>query len=578
MDRSIFCFSSFARGPIVVLIFLVLLYTTPALTQDWEVWGRGDGLTLDQDEDDGLNGEAEISLSIQWSHLDAERNKFTSEVTTMSTGHNWDVSGSTLSGLAQNMMTQECDESDYIFVTARLNESDMLNSFENVLATVAGIAVGITVATILAPTGPGAAAGGALAAKVAGGIVGALAGSFLKSFGGVEDLGQIKAKKLQVGANDFQLNGPDGSGMIRIEDLSFQTGDFILNCVEGLRGNPPQDPVDPDTAVNGIFPDALSVLALVPTLNREDHNGPEADTEIRYLRRSVTETVTSLAEVAAAYFVYQAQTGFLGASDALPLLASGRIHHAAGNSELAVADYREAFRIAYTAIWDGNLGSAYIPASHLTLLGSTRMVSGESHHDFFGWAQGLGATEFIDFVDVEGQESGMEFFVLPGVARTAVVLVGDLPPDFEQDSLLGLGRISAGVVNGPDGGCAVSHLEEASIGFGIFIDGQGPFFEPDPTGCGYGEVIETYMDLWGGGVPLGASPDPDAIFTLALDLSDELLPGEYQLTVTAFIEDTGGGAGREISAPLTLLVAAPGALFTDGFESGDLLEWSTNVP
>ena len=93
-----------------------------------------------------------------------------------------------------------------------------------------------------------------------------------------------------------------------------------------------------------------------------------------------------------------------------------------------------------------------------------------------------------------------------------------------------------------------------------------------------GRVLATAMDIWGGGVPSGASPDPDGIFTLALDLTNELLPGEYQLTVTAFIEDTGGGAGREISAPLTLLVAAPGALFADGFESGDFLEWSTNVP
>jgi len=574
MDRALSIFPFRCRGFTFGLVLLLFLHTTPALTQDWEVWGRGDGLTLDQDEDDGLNGEAEISLSIQWSHIDEERGLLTSEVTSVSTRHNWDVSGSTLSGLAQNLMTQECDEPDYIFITARLNENDMLSSFENVLATVAGIAVGITVATILAPTGPGAVAGGALAAKVAGGVAGALVGSFLKSFGGVEDLGTVKAKRLKLGQNDFQLNGPGGGGMIRIEDLSFQTGDYDLNCFEGLRGSPTQDPVDPDTAVNNIFPDALSALALVPTFNREDNNSPQADTEIRYLRRSATETLTSLAEVAAAYFVYQAQTGFSGASGALPLLASGRIHHAAGNSELAVADYREAFRIAYTSIWDGNLGSTYIPASHLTLLGSTRLVSPESHHEFFGWAQGLGPTEFLDFVDVDGQDSGMEFFSYPGVARTALVLAGDLPPDFEQDSVLGLGRLSAGVVQGPDGGCAFNHFEEGSIGGGIFIDGQGPYFEPDPGGCGYGEVVETYMNIWGGGVPFGAGPDPDGIFTLALDLTDELQPGEYQLTITAFIGDTGGGPGRDISAPLTLLVAAPGALFADGFESGDVALWN----
>lgn len=574
MMRSLTISGFLTRGLVIVLCLLIFFYCSPVQAQDWDVLGRGEGMTLSVDEDDGLNGVGEVSLSIQWTHLDEERNVLTQRTTTKEVAHNWDVSGSTLTGLTQELSTEECDGSDYIYVTARLTESDMLTGFDNILATVAGIAVAITVATILAPTGPGAAAGAVLAAKVTGAVVGAASAAFLKSFSGVEDLGKIEGKKLEFGANDFFVNGPGGGGSFKIEDLSEQTSEWNLNCFEGLFGGTSDDPVDPDTAVNSIYPVVLDVLALVPTINREDFSGSDADTEIDFLRRTVAETVTGMAEVAAVYFVYQAQTGFLGAPAALPLLASGQAHHAAGDYELAVADYREAFRIAYTAIWDGNFGPGYLPASHLTMVGSIRLVSPESHHDFSGWTLGIGPTEYLDYVDVDGQDSGMEFFGFPGVARTAVVLAGDLPPDYELNSTLGLGRISAGVIQGPDGNCDVDHLEEGSIGGGIFIDGQGPYFEPDPAGCGYGEVIETYMDIPMGGVPFGAGPDPDGIFTLALTLTDELLPGEYPLTVTAYVTDPTRGTTREISAPLTLLVPEVGQLFADGFEGGDSTEWS----
>ncbi len=553
---------------------LVALQSAPVVAQDWEVWGYGNGLTLDQDEDDGLNGEGEVILSIQWTHVDQERGLLTALATTATTWHNWDDSGSTLGGLVQQLETQECDDSDHIFVSARLNESDMYSSFDTLLATAAGIVVGITVATVLAPTGPGSPIAGVMAAKVAGAVVGTLTGFFLKSFDGVEDLGSVEGKRLEYGDNDFDLSGPDGSGSIRIEDRSFQTTDFDLPCYEGKGSNPPVDPVDPDTAVDGIFPEILSALAEVPTLDREDATGPSIDPEILNFRRSANELLVAFGEVAATYFVFQTQTGYQGASAALPLLASGRVHHAAGEYVQAVEDYREAFRTAYTAVWNGNFGPDFVPDTHLTLLGSVRLVSAGSYHEFFGWAQGLSWTEYVDHVSVDGQSAGMVFASFPGVARTAVVLAGNLPPDFETNSLIGLGRITGGVIEGPDATCNVDHLEEGSVGGGILIDEQGPYFEPDPSGCGYGEVISTYLDLRKGGVPAGASPDTEGIFTVALEVTDEIQAGEYDLTVTAHIEDTGGGGGWQVSAPLTLLVAPPNEIFADGFESGDTSAWN----
>ncbi len=532
MTRSLISSGLIFRGFMAFLSTIILIHSSPVGAQDWEVWGRADGLTLGQDEDDGLNLEGEISLTVIWTHLDEERDVLTTNVTPITVGHNWDVSGPTLAnlGLLQSLMTQECEDSDYIFISANLNESDMFDGLDDILSTVAGIAVGITVATVLAPTGPGAAAAGALAAKIAGAVVGAGVAALVKSYSGIEDLGSVESKRLAYGNNVFTLSGPDGGGTINIEDRSFQTFEWNLNCAEGIQGRSPEDPVDPDTAVNGIFPAVFDVLAMVPAINREDFGGPDGDTEIHFYRQMVAETVTSMAEMAAVYFVYQAQTGYLGAPAAIPLLASGRAHHAAGDYVLAVTDYREAFRISYTAIWDGNLGPAYLPEGHLTLLSPVRMVSPESFHDIFGWPQSFSPTEQLDFVHVDGQVSGMDFFVFPGWARTGVVLAGDLSPDFEQDSLIGLRRIVLGAVVGPDANCDFDHLEEGSVGAGIFIDGQGPFFEPDPAGCGYGEVVETYMDIPKGGLPYGASLEPEGTFTLALTLTDEILPGEYPLT------------------------------------------------
>lgn len=540
-----------------------------AVGQDWEVRGDADGVLLVNDEDDGLDGNAEISLTVEWVHLDEERDVLTQKTTTMEIDHNWDASNAQLGGLglAQQLRTVECDDGDFIFVNARLAESDMINNFETVLATGAGIAVGITVATVLAPSGPGAAAGAALAAKVAGGVAGALSGALFKWLGsGVEDLGKIKAKKLNLGPNQFQLAGSGGGGSIVISDNSVQSANVAIECSRGPL-QPPQ-PVDPTTAVDGIYPLILAGLGEVPNIQREDRGGQAADDEIRQFRLAIAETLTSLGEVAAVYFVYQSSVGFDGAAASLPLLEAGRQHADAGEFVEATIDFREAFRAAYTAYWNGNPAPAYSLASHLTLFAPVRVVEAGIYQEFTGWAQGLGPNEIVDAVDVTGQTGGMEFRSFSGVARSGFILAGNLSPDLTEDSLVGLARASGGVIDAPDAGCDVPHYEEGSIGAGIFIDGDGPYAEPEPTGCGYGPVIDSYQNFFGGGLPLGVGPDVDGLFTLELDLGPGLPPGDHSLTVTALLRDTVSMATREISAPLRLLVRDPDALFSEGFEAG----------
>ncbi len=57
---------------------------------------------------------------------------------------------------------------------------------------------------------------------------------------------------------------------------------------------------------------------------------------------------------------------------------------------------------------------------------------------------------------------------------------------FPAGTKIELSRIAGGTVSGPDVGCSDRHLHS---GGGITIDGQGPFPDPNPTGCGYGAIV-----------------------------------------------------------------------------------------
>ena len=570
MDHGTCFYPNFRSQILSILMISVLLISTvpSAYAQsNWLLQADAEGRTLVEDEDDGPDFDAELSLVVDWYHLDKERNVFTTRTTVENADHNNDTDGFSLVFLLdQQFRGGECNTRDPIFVDITMLESDLRSGVDTVLGTCAGIVVGITVATVLAPSGPAAPAAGLLAAKVVGGLAGATAGWLFNNVGAdLDDLGKTKGRRLVPGNNNFFLTGTDGGALISIADFSTQSSNVQLECPGGRGAFSEPQPVDPATAVAGIFPAALDMLALSSQIDREGATGSHTEPSVIDLRRTTAETATSLAEVAAVYFVMQAREGFDGASAALPLLTAGRIHHAAGEYADAIEDYRESFRLAYTAIWNGNPGPAYAPADALTLFGPVRRAFPDTVQEVSGWVQGLTDFEVIDAVDVTGQGGGLDIRSFPGVARTGVILDGAVAGLVEND-VLGLGRVSAGVVRAADADCPVSHLDEGSIGGGIFVDGQGPIMPFEPGGCAYGEVIETYQNIEGGGVPFGAGPDSDGIFTLELVLDDALEPDEQVLTVTAQIRNTSTNATRELTAPLTLVYSPEDRLFEDRFQ------------
>ncbi len=70
---------------------------------------------------------------------------------------------------------------------------------------------------------------------------------------------------------------------------------------------------------------------------------------------------------------------------------------------------------------------------------------------------------------------------------TGVILRETLTPELTAGTFVALDRIQGAHVADPDV-CATIHLHSVSPG-GILIDGQGPYPDTDPSGCGYGAVV-----------------------------------------------------------------------------------------
>lgn len=527
---------------------------------DWYVEGDAEALILAEDEDDGLDGDAEITLTVEWFHVDRERDYATRLVTTKTIQHNYDTESQNLSslGLAQELDTVECDDGDWIYVTAAMTESDMSNRAEDVLIAAVGFTAGVLVGTYTAPVlGP-------MGGRIAGGLAGLATGKFLTWLGsGTDDLGSLDVTRLEFGNNAFQLQGKDGGGYIQIADNSYQSSSVTLECFKkSSKGVGNQNPVNPTEAVNGIFPHITAGLGHVAALKREN-NG--IDQEIRMAQVAMTEALVSGAEYAAATMAYIAQDGYLGAVNALAYLNSGRQHQENQNWSAAVNDFQEAYRLAYTALWNGDIGSSYVLPEHFTVVSPVRSVRPESYHEFTGWVQGLSPSETIQMIDVTGQSAGMSFNSFQGVARTAVSLSSNLGAGLNANQIIGLGRVSAANVSAPDGHCDVSFLIEGSIGAGIFIDGAGPYPMP-ASACGYGEVFTSVQDIPNGGIPPGSGPDPFGFFTLSLELDDSFQQGDYPMQVKVTIYNSMTMSTRELSRTIRLIYPDSNALFVSGFE------------
>lgn len=75
--------------------------------------------------------------------------------------------------------------------------------------------------------------------------------------------------------------------------------------------------------------------------------------------------------------------------------------------------------------------------------------------------------------------------------RQGVTLKRQTGP-FAAGSVIYLSSIDGGHVNGPDNGCTTEHYH--APGYGIYIDGLGPYADPEPSGCGFGPVAPAKIE------------------------------------------------------------------------------------
>jgi hypothetical protein len=81
-----------------------------------------------------------------------------------------------------------------------------------------------------------------------------------------------------------------------------------------------------------------------------------------------------------------------------------------------------------------------------------------------------------------------------GGTVVALVLAADLTVEglvYPAGIAISLTSITGGTPSGPDAGCSGDHLHGPSI----TIDGLGPIPDPDPTGCGYGRIVDYPEEL-----------------------------------------------------------------------------------
>lgn len=86
---------------------------------------------------------------------------------------------------------------------------------------------------------------------------------------------------------------------------------------------------------------------------------------------------------------------------------------------------------------------------------------------------------------------------LSGDTVTSVAIAQDLSIEGEAFRLAGqivaLSRITGGTVVAGHPGCGDRDPHLHSQG-GIFVDGLGPFPDPNPSGCGYGVITEVPVE------------------------------------------------------------------------------------
>ncbi len=307
-----------------------------------------------------------------------------------------------------------------------------------------------------------------------------------------------------------------------------------------------------------------TALALAAALDVETGNpGLLSVAEIANARTTGRSLVLGTAALIAGSEI-QAASDFAGVADAIAAFGSAREAALEGQDTQALAGFREAYGIAATLLENPIDGPPTFLDRHVSLVPNLLAVRPNGYLEIGGMVLGLRPDDEVTNLTLIGKSGGMFADVAPAgpdrlVLQTAVALAPDVP----AGQLLGLRRISGGTVQAPAVGCEFTHLRDFSFG-GIFVDGIGPFFDPDPDGCGYGAIHTTRLPVRRGGIVPGDSFESSG-FVIELRL-DEVEPGSYPLTVSAEVTTVGDGI-LMLSAPLTLIVEQNCCgLFRHGFE------------
>lgn len=282
---------------------------------------------------------------------------------------------------------------------------------------------------------------------------------------------------------------------------------------------------------------------------------------------------------------------------------TGLVEYAEGAAPAAFLSMREAAATAYDVFFYQNggglegsglasppFGGGGGPGDAVLLLNTATLLMPRAEGASMrvgGKVFGLAAGEDVVSVAVEDITlAGLAAVTVPGTQLSGVAIHADLATEMEaagiegtgEGHVFGLRRFASASVAPADAGCAEPHLvPDGSAGDAAFIDGLGPFTDPDPEGCGFGAVTNLNLSIDRGGIPASATYE-GGVFNLLFELDEGIAipPGHYPLTVTAKILEAGGGE-RTVSTPLTLVVPSrhtDPALFQEDFESGSLQFWS----
>jgi hypothetical protein len=371
---------------------------------------------------------------------------------------------------------------------------------------------------------------------------------------------------------------------------------LVLAPDDGVCPPPPNLYLMGFDEVRGRFAELREAYLLVGQIDNEPGTGTLTPEGIESAKESVGETLLGTAALVAGSLV-EVALPYVGGDTALEFFLTAQKAHLGGDAAAALDGYEEATVAAYDAAYFDPIPAAANGIVDMpdTLLMTTSVMSAPSTAgDSFmlgGRVLGLDAGDSIVQVSIDDiTTEGLETRTFGGSVMTGVAadggFVDDLEiagiPNLEPGNILGLNRFSAAAIDGPDAGCSTQHLVDGTqFQTGVFFDELGPFFDPDPTGCSFGQVVEFNGHIVGGGVPFGASFVGGAFSAVfQLDPGSAIPPGRYDLTVRADVEDAGQNM-REVTAPLTLVVPTrqpAEIIFQNGFFSGDTSIWSSVVP